>query len=423
MLNAKPVVKVTPPIGLTPRRHTVGLLLAGRAAFRGLWLAAPLLLAGTWTAAELGSTLAAIGGFGWVTLMLGGTEKATLRLVPRMPRLSGQVARLAFGATVLPLAAAMTAAVLATVAGSHLAVWLWGLSWAVLGGWLQQIAAAQRLEGRAWADTAMFGAGGAWILAVTGATVLTGLAPLTWLIGCQAGLLAVSLVGLYWGRGLLTRPGPTRPLLVRPVLRGMALLGLPEVLSNASLSAGYWAITLLGSPHDVAPYYFSLVTAGVFGSVIAYVARVHQPGISLRQRGAGAAAGEHRARLLARYAVSIGLSTLGVSVVAWRTGAGVPVLLGLLVIGEILVFGLRTVCANLVENSRSRWLPGNVLASASGLVLAAVVLLLGTASLGPVAAMSALLISQITNAAVLWWLLRSSGSALVGRTSTTRESA
>lgn len=400
-----PPAAQAPLTGLTPGRGTLGLLILGRAAFRGLWLAAPILLAGTWSADELGRTLAAIGGFGWVVLLMGGAEKVMLKQVPRLPRLAAQIVRWAFTVTLLPLACALVVAATVTVAGSGASIWWWGLVWAFLGGWLQVLASCHRLERRAWADVVTFAGGGAWVLAVTAATALARWSPVTWVVGCTAGVLAVSMLTALPCRALV-RGATRRTAAARPLLRGMVLMGLPDVLSIASLSAGYWALALLGDHADVTPYYVALVSAGVLNAMLGYLLRVHQPEVSLRLRGAGAIRGERLARRLSGWTFLVAVLTIAVALAASGAGLPAPAVLALLAVGQLLTLALRMIAATLVENSRNRWLTGNVVASGVGLAVCCLVLLTLTPTLGAVAGMTGLVSAQAGAAAVMHRMLR-----------------
>lgn len=390
--------------GFTPRLGTVGLLMVGRALFRGLWLAAPLLLAGTWTARELGSTIAAIGGFGWLTVLLGATEKTLLKQVPRLPRLANQTVRAAVVTVTVPLVLTLALAVALTLWRPGPALWAWGLVWAVTGGFLMTIAAVHRLDRRPWVDVLVFAGGGLWLLGVTAVTIVADLTPLAWLITCQSGVALIALVALLACRDRW-RPGVRRRAATAPLRRSLLLLSLPEVLSIASVSAGYWAIALLGAPSQATAFYLAVTIAGVFGAVTVYVVRLRQPDLSLRLRGPGAVTGERRAARIASHAVFAGVGVALLALVSLAAAAPVWATLGLLTLGEILVFGQRTVAANLVENARSRWLLGNATASATGLLVAVLVLVLAVPGYGAVGAMGALLVAQICNAAYLRRLL------------------
>lgn len=405
-MAASPTPAAAPAYATT--RRTVGILLLGRAAYRGLWLLAPLLLATTWSAADIGRTVAAVGTFGWLVMLLSSAEKTALKQVPRLPRLANQILRTMVAIVVIPLVVALPVAVGWAVLDADSALWPWAVVWALTGAVVQVLASMHRIEHRNWADALTFVGGAGWLLTATGLTIALGWRPLTWLIVCEAGMLVIIGVGLVACRGRL-RVDVRRRAANRPLRRSLLLLGLPETLSLASVGAGYAMISLVSQPHEAAWLYIAVTAAGVIGSMVAYVVRVRSPEISLRLRGAGAITGERQARRLAERALlgGIGFGLLGILA---AVATSLPwLVLAVFTVGEIVIFAQRTVAANLVENSRSRWLQGNVRASATGLVTAVVVMAVATPVWGAAGAMGGLLAGQIANAAYLRWLLTPRG--------------
>ena len=305
----------------------------------------------------------------------------------------------------VPLAVALVAATTSTVTDHGPALLLWGVVWGLTGALFQTVAAVHRLAHHVTADVVMFASGGAWVLVATGTTIAADLDPVTWIVTCLAGLLLIALVSLASVPRARFR-GPRRGAAAAPIRRSLLVLSLPEVLSIAGVSAGFWAIAAFAPEVEATRYYVAVTIAGVFGATVGFLVRLHQPDISLRLRGAGAAAGEADARRILDRAVTAGVLTAAVAVAAHALGAPWWTTLALLTAGEIVVFTQRTVAANLVENARSRWLPGNVAASACGLTAAAVVLLLATERWGALAAMAALVTAQLCNAVALRLLLR-----------------
>ncbi len=395
----------TTSVPYAPSWVSTGVVLAGRAGFRALWMVAPLLLATTWTAEELGRTVAVIGGFGWLAILFATAEKTLLKQVPRLPRLAGQVSRQTLATVLVPLACVLAAATLSTLTGVGPTLLLWGLCWGLTGAVYQVVAALHRLAHRPGADALLFASGALALLAATGVTVALDLRPVAWVVTCLVLLLAVAAAGL----AAVPREmfdGVRRRAAVTPLRRSLLLLGLPEVLSIVSVSAGFWAVAAFAPEHEAVRYYVAVTVASVFGATTTVVVRLHQPDVSLRLRGSGAAAGEDAARRILARAVVAGAGTAALAVGAHLLGAPWWATLTLLTAGEVVVFTQRTVAANLVENSRSRWLPGNVGASACGLLAAAVVLLTCTGRGGALAAMGALVAAQLCNATALRLLLR-----------------
>lgn len=392
---------------LTHRGRTLMTLVACRAAFRGLWLAAPLLLAATWSASELALTVTALGGFGWFTVMLASTEKTVLKHVPRLPRLAGQISLISLVAIVVPLVLGLLVAVPLTIAGDDAAIWAWGLVWAVTGGFLQAVAALHRLDRRVWADALIFGVAAGWLLAVTGATILVDWSPITWLIGCTSGLMVLAFVSVAAVRPRLV--GVRRAAAVRPIFTSFLLLGLPEVLSLASVSFGYWALAVTSSGQvgiEATHYYVAVTVAGVAGAFVIYLVRLGQPRVSLRARSEGASVVLAEARHWLDRALVTGAVVAAATLAAWLLGAPGWLTLAGLTLGEAVVFTQRTVAVNRVENASSKRLPINAVAAGAGLVTACVVLLLFAESAGAQAAMGALVAAQVVNASVLRVVLR-----------------
>lgn len=392
----------SPAAKFTPRGRTMLALVACRAAFRGLWLAAPLMLATTWSARDLALTVTAIGGFGWCTILLASTEKTVLKHVPRLPLLAGQISRATLAMGFVPLSLALVTAILLTVAGHTAGIWAWGLVWAITGGVLQGIAALHRLDRRAWIDALIFGGGAAWICAVTGATILEAWPPVAWLIGCVSGLLVIVLVAVAAVRPRLA--GVRRKAAVGPLARSFLLLGLPEVLSLASVSAGYWALAATApeaASADATLYYAAVTLAGVAGSFVIYLVRLGQPDISLRARSHGTARLLVEARRWLDQALITGLVVAVATLAAYLFGAPGWLTLAGLTLGEVVVFTQRTIGVNRVENAGSRRLPMNVGAAAAGLGVACLVLLVFAGGAGAHAAMGALVAAQVVNALVL----------------------
>lgn len=385
-----------------PQRRTVLLLISCRAAFRGLWLAAPLLLATTWSTSELAVTVTAIGGFGWLTILLASTEKTVLKHAPRLARLAGQVSRSTVVAVGIPLVAGLVVALPLTAAGSDSAVWAWGLVWAATGGLLQAIAALHRLDHRAGVDALVFGGGAGWLATVTTATILFGWAPIPWLVGCISGLLVIAACGLWAVRARLT--GVRRRAARRPIARSFLMLGLPEVLSLASVSAGYWALaaTSAGAEGGEATrYYVAVTVAGVAGAFVGYTVRLQQPDISLRAKREGADVVLAEARRWLDRALVTGIVVAAATLLAWLLGASGPLILAGLTLGEIVVYTQRTIAVNRFENASAKRLPINAAAAGAGLLTACVVLIVFAEGAGALAAMAALVVAQVVNAAVL----------------------
>lgn len=395
---------VEPTTHAVPGRLITLGLLGGRAAFRGLWMLAPLLLATTWSAHTLGSTLAAIGTFGWVTLLLGSTEKTLLKQVPRLRLLGGQIVRTALGLVIGALLVTILIAVALTALDAAHEMLAWGLAWACAGALFGVVASLQRLAGHITTDLVLFGFAGLWVLLVTGATVLLDWGPHGWLLTIIGGLTCVSLVSL---TRLPTRwlRSPHRDSVTRPVLLSLLGLGLPEVLSFAGVSAGFFALGTFGDPREATRFYVAATAAGVFGAVTTYLVRLRQPATSMRLRGAGARNGEQSARRLLDRAILCGLIALAAALLLVVLDLPRWVGLGALTLAEILVFTQRTVAANLIENARSRWLPGNAAAAGLGLLSALVVLALWARSGGAEAAMAALVVAQLVNSTALRALL------------------
>lgn len=398
--EAVPSVRSDP--SYTPQRRTMLVLFACRAAFRGLWLAAPLLLATTWSTAELATTVTAIGGFGWLTIMLASTEKTVLKHAPRLTRLAGQVSRSAVGLVVVPLVVGLVVAVPLTVSGHGAAVWAWGLVWAATGGLLQTTAALHRLDRRAGVDALIFGGAATWLLTVTATTIALDLDPIPWLVGSIAGLLVIAAAALVAVR--LRLAGVRRRAARRPLARSFLLLGLPEVLSLASVSAGYWALAATpAGPEggEATLYYVAVTVAGVAGAFVGYTVRLQQPDISLRARREGPAVVLAEARRWLDQALVTGALVGGVALAAWLLGAPALLVLAGLTVGEIVVYTQRTVAVNRIENAAAKRLPVNAAASGAGFVVACLVLVLFADDAGARAAMAALVVAQVVNALVL----------------------
>ncbi|WP_067476103.1 hypothetical protein [Actinomadura hibisca] len=348
-------------------------LLAGRASFRVLlYLSGPLLLA-AWGRDDFNRYAAAVGSVTWLTaLVQAGPEKAALKLVPRSHRTLGDTLgplRAAVAFLPIPPAVVAVAAMLAAPSATA-TLYLTAAAYQIALGCTLLGAGVHRALGRTAPDLAAYAALSAGTAAMTGLALTAGPPPVVY-IGALLAVCAVLNVAL---ARRLPRPRPSgRRRAVRRLLAGTVLLmGAPEAMTNAATSLLYVELTLSAHAGQSGRLYLVLMAWSLVIATGYFVQRMFQPAASARLRGEGAAAGQDRARRIARLVLAgsaVWLAVAGaVLAVAGTRGADSLVLLGVLLVSRAPLYLLMSYAAYLLENTGGRDLRTSAAGGAAGLV-------------------------------------------------------
>ncbi|MCR3721671.1 MULTISPECIES: hypothetical protein [Prauserella salsuginis group] len=293
-------------VSAAPRRSMMLRLLLGRGSFRASVQVMQVALAVVWGTVAYGPFANALGACAWLVFLPNAAEKSALRLAPRVRATRATVAALAVRFAAAPVLAFATGLIVTVVVApeSALLPYLAAACWHTCSGMLMTVAGLHRLRGRAALDAWAFTAGAVLVLAVTLSTWLAEWSPRTVLLVLPAGLAAVALVAV----GLLPRdwrrPEPLRRRrFVLAYGRTTWLLGVPELLDALTVAVVFFVLAAVGRVSDSGPFYLAMLAAGAFCSIVRYQFRIHQPGVSLRQRGAGAVVARAKAMAILRAVV------------------------------------------------------------------------------------------------------------------------
>ena len=404
-----------------PRPTMIMRLLVGRGAFRiGVQVAGAALVT-AWDADTFSSYAGAVGLCAWLVLVGNLPEKAALKVLARTRVLGPAVARLT-----LAMAAAPTIVLLAVLLPVALfAPWSTATTYLAAGaaaactGLLMFVAGLHRLHGRPALDPIAFGACGAVVVAVTGATLLVGWAVQVHLLLVLAGTIGITAAAVAalprdWLRGT----GPRRRLIPR-IARVTWLLGVTDLLDVLCVPVVYLLLAVTGQADQSGTLYLALLPAVAVGQVVTYLLRLAQPATSHRLRGVHGRAGRTRARTLLRRCERIGIGFAAVlagllAVPAgreWLAGdAGRLPALGVLV-GILLIVDLTVLYAcYLLENTTNDLLAVTSSGALVGLVATAVLAAAMVPPLGAVGGTAALALAIPIRAYVMGRMLTSHGS-------------
>jgi hypothetical protein len=405
----------------TPLRLSmIARLAAGRGTFRLSVQLSTVVLLVVWGGEVFGRYANAMGLCAWLVFLPTAAEKAALKVLPRMRRLTSQVAALTVRIAVLPVIAIMLALLVSALLspGSTLTLYLAAASWSISTGLLMTISGLNRLGGRPLLDASAFGMVGGLVLAGTSATWLFDWTPSVHLAVQLGGVLAIVACAMAalpaaWVRG--QQPAPRRVL---PAFgRSVWLLGLSELLDAAAPSAVYLVLALSGRTTDSGPLYLALMVAAMVGSFVLYQLKLHQPATSTRLRGAGGAAGRAQATRLLRVAerAGVGFAVLtaaylllpgGRPLLLDATGARFYLILFALLAVEMVVSSLVLYAAFLLENTNSRVLTLTSSAALLGFVAAGLIAAVAVPVLGAAGGVAALVLAVAVKAATLRRMLR-----------------
>lgn len=358
---------ISPPVPTSAllRPRMVVSLIVGRGGFRVASQLAAVALAVVWGEQTFGVYANVVGVSTWLIFVSAGAEKAALKLVPRHPRLGKDIVAQVIFIASLPLAAVLVslAAAMLVAGGSTPTLYLAAAAVSSSTGLLLVVAGLHRLLGRSGYDVAAFVVAAVAIGVITTLTWVWDLQPLGQLLM----ILAVSLTSLAvllaalpaeWIRG----PRRNRGVVAKHVLRSSFLLGANDILDAAGVATVFAVLAVSGRTAQSGPLLLALIAAGAFGSLLVFLLRLAQPGVSLRLRGRGAVAGRRRASLLLQLAQWSGLAVavaLGVAVALTttsgnRTALSSTTALAVLVVVEITMFAVVSYAVFLVENTDNK---------------------------------------------------------------------
>lgn len=410
------VPSAAPPVAAPPRPAVVLRLLAGRGAFRLSVQLMGLVLITAWGARDYGRFANALGLVGWLNFVPAAAEKSALKSLPRLRVTRDAVAALAVRLAAVPVLVVLAAMAVALVVAPHSAAafYLTAAAWTISGGLLMTVSGLHRLREKSTLDALAFTTGAVVVGVVTGLTWVVRWPPETHLALLLGGLLlilgtSVALLPKPWLRASL--PGHR---LLPAFGRSTVLLGLTEVLDVFATSVVFGVLALSGRTTDSGPFYLALLVSSAFCSLLFYQLRLHQPAASRRLRGTGAAAGRARAARLLRFVERAGIAFLallgaGLAVPATRallTAEDAYVVLGVLVLGETVLYAIGIYAGFLVENTNSKVLKLTSATAVVSLATTTVGSVLLVPGLGPVGGFAALVLALSAKAAVLRRLLR-----------------
>ncbi|MFI7120640.1 hypothetical protein [Amycolatopsis sp. NPDC049868] len=403
-----------------PKPSMVLRLLAGRGVFRLAIQAMGLVLVTAWGAHDYGRFATALGLMAWLNFVPSAAEKSALKCLPRLRMTRDAVAALAVRVAVVPVLVVLAAMAVALIVApdSDAALYLTAAGWSISGGLLMTVSGLHRFTGKSSLDALAFTAGALVVGAVTVGTWFVRWSPLTHLGLLLGGILLIlgfsaALLPKKWLR--VERIDGHR--LLPAFGRTTVLLGMTEVLDVLATSTVFGVLALAGRTVDSGPFYVALLASSAFCSLLFYQLRVHQPAISARLRGSGAAAGRARAaellKLVERGALAF-LVLVGIALAIPATRAvltaedtvGAYVVLGVFVLVETVLFAVRLYAGFLIENTNSKVLTLTASASIAGLAATPLAAAALVPAMGPVGGFAALVFAIGTRATVLRRLLR-----------------
>ncbi|MEV7551784.1 hypothetical protein AB0N89_19345 [Amycolatopsis sp. NPDC089917] len=403
-----------------PKTSTVLRLLAGRGAFRLAIQAMGLVLITAWGAHDYGRFATALGLMSWLNFVPSAAEKSALKCLPRLDATRNAVAALAIRIAVAPVLVVLAAMAITLVVAprSDAALYLTAAGWSISGGLLMTVSGLHRLRGKSLLDALAFTSGALVVGAVTVGTWFVRWSPLTHLALLLGGILLIlaasaALLPKEWLRAEKIDGHRLWPAFGRSTV----LLGMTEVLDLLATSTVFGVLALAGRTVDSGPFYLALLASSAFCSLLFYQLRVHQPVISARMRGSGAAAGRARAvellKLVERgslvFLVLVGVTLAipaGRAMLTAEDTTGAYVVLGVFVLAETVLFAVRLYAGFLIENTNSKVLTLTASASIAGLVATPLAAAALVPAMGPVGGFAALVFAIGTRAAVLRRLLR-----------------
>ncbi|AUI57173.1 hypothetical protein [Amycolatopsis sp. BJA-103] len=403
-----------------PKRSTVLRLLAGRGVFRLAIQAMGLVLITAWGAHDYGRFATALGLMSWLNFVPSAAEKSALKCLPRLNVTRNAVAALAIRMAAVPVLVVLAAMAVALVLAprSDAALYLTAASWSISSGLLMTVSGLHRFRGKSTLDALAFTAGALVVGVVTMGTWFARWSPLTHLALLLGGILLIlagsaALLPKEWLRAERIDGHRLWPAFGRTTV----LLGLTEVLDVLATSTVFGVLALAGRTVDSGPFYLALLASSAFCSLLFYQLRVHQPAISARMRGSGAAAGRARAAELLKLVergslVFLVLAGIALAIPAARVvltaedTVGAYVVLGVFVLAETVLFAVRLYAGFLIENTNSKVLTLTAAASIAGLVATPLAAAALVPAMGPVGGFAALVFAIGVRAAVLRRLLR-----------------
>lgn len=311
-------------VGAVPRRLMMLRLLLGRGSFRASVQLMQVVLAVVWGTVAYGPFANALGACAWLVFLPNAAEKSALRLAPRVRATRATVVALAVRFAAAPVLVFAAALIVTAVAApeSALLPYLAAACWHTCSGMLMTVSGLHRLRGRAALDAWAFTAGAVLVLGVTLATWLVDWSPRTVLLVLPTGLAVVALTAVALLPRDWRRPEPLRRRrFVLAYGRTTWLLGVPELLDALTVAVVFFVLAAVGRVADSGPFYLAMLGASAFCSIVRYQLRIHQPGVSLRQRGGGAVAAQQRAMTILRAVVTGGVAF----VVLFAAALSIPV--------------------------------------------------------------------------------------------------
>ncbi|GAA1232132.1 hypothetical protein GCM10009676_14030 [Prauserella halophila] len=413
-----------------PRRLMILRLLLGRGSFRISLQLMQVVLAVAWGTVAYGPFANALGACGWLVFLPNAAEKSVLKLAPRVRVTRATVTALAVRFAIAPVLvfAAALLVTLAVAPESALLPYLAAACWHTCSGMLMTVSGLHRLRGRASLDAWAFTAGAVLVLGVTLATWLADWSPRTVLLVLPAGLALVALAAVGALPRDWLRPEPLRRRrLVLAYGRTTWLLGVPELLDALTVAVVFFVFAGVGRVSDSGPFYLAMLAAGAFSSIVRYQLRIHQPGVSLRQRGSGA--GQARAKAMAvlraavvggmAFAVLFGTALLVPPVrdaLLADTGIAMWAALGALTVVEIVVAIAVMYGIFLIENTGSPLLGASFRGALCRLAVTTVCALFLVPPLGAAGGFAAVVLALSAEAAALHHMVRRHHSGpLTGR--------
>ncbi|ANN19590.1 hypothetical protein SD37_30910 [Amycolatopsis orientalis] len=403
-----------------PKPAMVLRLLAGRGVFRLAIQAMGVVLVTAWGAHDYGRFATALGLMTWLNFVPSSAEKSALKCLPRLRMTRDAVAALAVRVAFVPVLVVLAAMAVALVFApeSDAALYLTAAGWSISGGLLMTVSGLHRFRGRSTLDALAFTAAALVVGAVTAGTWFVRWSPLTHLGLLLGGILLI----LGFSAALLPkewlRPGKVNGHRLLPAFgRTTVLLGMTEVLDVLATSTVFGVLALAGRTVDSGPFYVALLASSAFCSLLFYQLRLHQPAISRRMRGGGAAAGRARAvellklvewgALVFLVAVGIALAIPAARAVLTSEGTtGAYLVLGVFVLAETVLFAVRLYAGFLIENTNSKVLTLTASASIAGLIATPLAAAALVPAMGPVGGFAALVFAIGARATVLRRLLR-----------------
>jgi hypothetical protein len=404
---------VTTVSAALPRPAALLRLVAGRGMFRISAQLMAIALVGVWGGHTFAVFANAVGLFMWLPQTIAAPEKAALKVLPRTRLLTPVLARMVLVLAAAPVLALLAVLVAVTVVAptSVAAVYLAAATWGCGNGLLMTVSGLHRLRGRPSLDAAAFGASAAVLVIATGTTWLVGWAPQLHLLSLVLGNVLVTTAAIAALPSDWLRPGPgPQHRLFPKLIRTTALLGISDVVDVLSTSVVFLALAASGQIVDSGPLYLALLASAAVCQLIFFLLRVAQPATSARLRGTGGAAGRVRALGLLRRAERCGIGFAVVFAVAalvpgtrgWLLGDGgsLPVVLGVLVCVELVLYVAMMYAGYLLENTNSAILVVTSSAALIGLLATGVFAAVLVPALGAVGGIAVLVLTYTVRAHV-----------------------